>query len=187
MNALNGQEWCAVVHDCEGHYNRMLIFQFLRAAGRNGGLCWHTQFLLMGTGVVLKGENVPFWRLLGSKTTGKTCGIGTNLFRLRHFFSLPDFLFWGLLTVTPALLLWEAKLIISLISHTWEGMSLFWPKLNCRWDLFWELCYAKAGGEEKETNSCVAYSLWNAVLMVPWYSYNYLTGYAILGIITLSK
>lgn len=160
----------------------MLIFQFLHAAGWNRGLCWHTQFLLMGTGVALKEENAPFWRLLGRETTGKACGIGTNLSRLWHFF-----LFWGLLTMTSALLLWEVKLLISLISHTWEGMSSFWPKFNCRWDLFWELRYANAEGKEEETNSCVSYSLWNVVLMVPWYSYNYLTGYVILGIITLSK
>lgn len=58
-----------------------------------------------------------------------------------------------------------------LISHTWQGMSLFWPEFNCGSDLFWELQLAKAEGEE-EANTCTAYSHWNAILMVPWYLHN---------------
>lgn len=91
--------------------------------------------------------------------------------RFERFLLLPDFLSQSLLPVSSALLLWEVKLITSVISHTWQGMSSFWPQFDCGWDLFWELHLAKAEAEE-EANTCAACSLCSAILMVPCYLHN---------------
>lgn len=137
--------------------------------------------LLMGAGVALKEENVPFWRLFGKETTGKTWCWYRSSQTLALLFIACLYSEAFLLR----LLLGEVKLSPLLPIHGKECLHSG-PSLTAD-EICFGNCVTQKWREKKRKHGYVSCLLWNVVLMVPWYSYNYLTGYAILGIIALSK